>query len=443
MCRAAQPQALKMHAASADHFLMCRGDIRGGGRRRGAAVFVHVALAMRMHFFGHARNHPRLALQLCICAGVLRLLRVLTCLCSLASTGSAGQQTVEFQGRGGAQDAIAISQQGQAGFRRSQFQFGPELGRGEGGGVRIAFHESQTRFALKEISIERVPQRHQLMMELKSHHGCGQMQDIVKLYDFFYEEAKVYLVLELMDWGSLQYLVEQQQQRQIRMNELVLSVILRSVTNALHFLHTQRNLIHRDLKPGNVVIGQAGDVKLSDFGISRVLESGAKGETFVGTVGYMSPERLQGCKYSHKSDIWSLGIIAIECALGHHPYTRSDGPPPPLFELMQRVVSEEVPLPPQSGLSPMCEDFIRKCLYKEDEKRLSAEQLLQHSFLNCVPENFRSEVMRQWLSQYQRLDVVDDSGNHWIQDRSSEFPICQQTVAWIQSQTAAHQSAQQ
>ena len=366
------------------------------------------------------------------------------CVFSLASAVSAGQQTFELQGRGGVQDAIAISQLGQAGFRKEQFQLGPELGRGECGGVRIALHESQTQFAVKVISIAAVPQRHQLMMELKSHHGCGNMQDIVKLHDFFYDEGHVYLVLELMDWGSLQHLVEQQQQRQRRMNEMVLSVILRRITNALHFLHTERNLIHRDLKPGNVVIGQAGDVKLSDFGVSRVLEKGQKGQTFVGTVGYMSPERLQGGQYSHKSDIWSLGIIAIECALGQHPYlTRPDGPPPPLFEIMQRVVVEDVPLPAQSGLSKMCENFIRQCLYKEEEKRLSAAQLLQHEFLNCVPENLQLEVMRQWLSEHQRLDVVDECDNHWIKDRSSEFPICQQTAAWIQSQIAAQQSAMQ
>lgn len=311
--------------------------------------------------------------------------------------------------------------------------------------MRIAFHhQKQKQFALKGISTASMQQRHQLDAELKSHHGCGQMEDIVTLHDFFYDEGRVYLVLELMDWGSLQHLIEQQQQ--VRMPELVLSVILRRITNALYFLHEQRNLIHRDLKPGNVVIGQAGDVKLSDFGVSRVLEGDAKGQTFVGTVGYMSPERLQGLAYTHKADIWSLGIIAIECALGQHPYipiTGSDGQPPPLFEIMQRVVYEDVPLPPHSGLSPMCEDFIRKCLHRDESERWSAEQLLQHAFLNdvvpeSVPPGRRAEVMRQWLRQYQRLDVVDDrTGAHWLADRSEQFPVDETTAQWIQEQMAS------
>ena len=197
-----------------------------------------------------------------------------------------------------------------------------------------------------------------------------------------------------------------------------------------------------------MVIGQAGDVKLSDFGVSRVLESGAKGQTFVGTVGYMSPERLKGEKYSYKADIWSLGIIAIECALGHHPYTRSDGPPPPLFEIMQRVVVEDVPLPPVTGLSPQCEDFIRKCLHKDESQRLSADQALEHDFLNWqkrnppYPETAQNEVMRQWLRQYRRLEVLDEDNRPWLLDRASQFPICQQTAEWIQQEIAAQSAAQ-
>jgi mitogen-activated protein kinase kinase 1 len=358
--------------------------------------------------------------------------------CSSFGLALAGQQTFQYQGRGGSENSVSISQQGAQGFCLSQFRLGPELGRGEGGGVRVALHEPTAQlYALKEISIANVQQRHQLMKEVESHHGCGQMRDIVKLNDFFYDEGRVYLVLELMDWGSLQHLVEQQQQQQARMNELVLSIILRRISNALHFLHTQRNLIHRDLKPGNVVICQAGDVKLSDFGVSRVLEHGAKGQTFVGTVGYMSPERLQGCEYSQKADIWSLGIIAIECALGQHPFTRADGPPPPLFEIMQRVVVEDVPLPAQSGLSAACEDLIRKCLHKDENQRPSAEQLLQHPFLNLVPPDYECEVMREWLRSYQRLHVMDDAGHAWLADRSQHLASRPQVVEWIQQARAA------
>lgn len=178
--------------------------------------------------------------MLCILSVPVRVLLLL----------SAGQQTFQFQGRGGAEDSVIISQQGASGFCLSQFQLGPELGRGEGGGVRIAYHEpTQQQFALKEISVAGEQQRHQLMMELKSHQGFGAMVDIVKLNDVFYDEGRVYLVLELMDWGSLQHLVQQQQDLQTRMNEMVLSVVLRRIANALRFLHAQ-GIIHRDLKPG-------------------------------------------------------------------------------------------------------------------------------------------------------------------------------------------------
>ena len=101
----------------------------------------------------------------------------------------------------------------------------------------------------------------------------------------------------------------------------------------------------------------------------------------------------------------------------------SDGPPPTgtIFEIMQQVASGDVSLPAQSGVSPMCasEDFIRKCLHKEEEMRWSAEELLQHPFLNCVPQDFWLKVMRQWLVQH----------SHRRPDRSAQFSTCKQAAA--------------
>jgi len=239
------------------------------------------------------------------------------------------------------------------------------------------------------------------------------MQDIVQLFDVFYDEGRVYLVLELMDWGSLEALLHRQ--GSARMDEGVLSVIMRKITSALHFLHDQHSMVHRDLKPGNVVLNCAGVVKLSDFGVSRVVDNEAKGMSWVGTASYMSPERLLGSQYTHKADVWSLGIMCIECAIGRHPYLREDGQETVFFELMQRVVSDPPPIPQNQGLSGQLVDFIQCCLAKEEQQRWGARDLLNHPFLTMHADK-GEEIVTAWLAQFERPTIYDDEGNVYSLD---------------------------
>ena len=87
------------------------------------------------------------------------------------------------------------------------------------------------------------------------------------------------------------------------------------------FLHTTKHQMHRDIKPENILLNSEGQLKLTDFGISKQLEKTyAITNTFVGTLIYMSPERMGGKNYSYSSDIWSLGLVILELACGKHPY---------------------------------------------------------------------------------------------------------------------------
>ena len=85
--------------------------------------------------------------------------------------------------------------------------------------------------------------------------------------------------------------------------------------------------MHRDVKPGNLLLNSRGQVKLADFGVARKLGGTSDlSKTFVGTVGYMSPERIQGLRYNVKADIWGFGLSLMACALGRFPYqVRTDG----------------------------------------------------------------------------------------------------------------------
>lgn len=178
------------------------------------------------------------------------------------------------------------------------------LGRGASGVVHKALHvPSLLLVAVKVIPVFEIEKRHQLIAELKAlYNNLSTLSDdvvdrksvacpeIVCLYDAFMNpnEGNVSIVVEYMDGGSLQDIVETGGCK----SESVLANISYRVLKGLQFLHSTHQL-HRDIKPGNLLINHFGDVKISDFGIVREMENSmAKATTFVGTLTYMSPERI-------------------------------------------------------------------------------------------------------------------------------------------------------
>jgi len=151
---------------------------------------------------------------------------------------------------------------------------------------------------VKQIQILEKAKRDQMVSELRimRKHKCPWL---VTLFNAFYEEATVSMVLEFMDGGSVATLVEDHAGTGLR-NESELASIGNQMLNGLNYLHRQCHQVHRDLKPANVMINSKGQVKISDFGISTQLDSTAGFcSTFVGTTCYMAPERLSGASYSY------------------------------------------------------------------------------------------------------------------------------------------------
>ena len=179
--------------------------------------------------------------------------------------------------------------------------------------------------AMKEIRLELDDAKFAaIIMELDILHRCVS-PFIVDFYGAFFQEGAVYICLEFMDGGSIDKLYGD------GVPEPVLRKIALSTVMGLKSLKDEHNIIHRDVKPTNILANSRGQIKICDFGVSgNLVASIAK--TNIGCQSYMAPERISGGgiqmsganpgggTYSVQSDIWSLGLTIIECALGQYPY---------------------------------------------------------------------------------------------------------------------------
>lgn len=162
--------------------------------------------------------------------------------------------------------------------------------------------------------------------------------------------------------------------------EDVLTIIASSVVQALHYLQHNLKVIHRDVKPSNILVNRAGYVKICDFGISGYLVDSFANTMDAGCRPYMAPERIDpvtGKRYDIKSDVWSLGITMIELATGRFPYNQWGNP----FQQLKEVVKGQPPSLPKDMFTKEFDDFIFRCLQKNLEKRPNYVTLLEHPFI--------------------------------------------------------------
>lgn len=275
-----------------------------------------------------------------------------------------------------------------------------ELGSGNGGVVMKVRHKSSGLImARKLIHLEVKPAvKKQIIRELKVLHECN-FTHIVGFYGAFYSDGEISICMEYMDGGSLDLILK----KAGRIPEKVLATVTSAVLKGLSYLRDKHAIIHRDVKPSNILVNSGGEIKICDFGVSgQLIDSMAN--SFVGTRSYMSPERLQGTHYSVQSDIWSLGLSLVEMGIGMYPIpppneeTLADvfstppeetaginsnlsGPRPmAIFELLDYIVNEPPPKLPPNIFSKDFEHFVDICLKKNPSERADLKTLMNHNW---------------------------------------------------------------
>ncbi|TKS92014.1 Dual specificity mitogen-activated protein kinase kinase 6 [Collichthys lucidus] len=257
-----------------------------------------------------------------------------------------------------------------------------ELGRGAYGVVDKMRHvPSGVIMAVKRIraTVNTLEQK-RLLMDLDISMRTVDCFFTVTFYGALFREGDVWICMELMD-TSLDKFYKKVIEKGKTIPEDILGKIAVAIVKALEHLHSKLSVIHRDVKPSNVLINTEGQVKMCDFGISGHLVDSVAKTMDAGCKPYMAPERinpdLNQKGYSVKSDIWSLGITMIELAILKFPYD-SWGTP---FQQLKQVVDEPSPQLPADRFSPKFVDFISQCLRKKPNERPAYTELMQHPFL--------------------------------------------------------------
>lgn len=186
------------------------------------------------------------------------------------------------------------------------------------------------------------------------------------------------IVMDYCDGGDMRQKIKQQKQKQEWFPEPVIMRWFTQLVSAIAHIHSQK-IIHRDLKTSNIFLTGDDDVKLADFGISRVLEAtAAAANTLLGTPYYMAPEVCQSEPYTLSSDIWAVGCVLYElCALKHAFQAQS------LVDLVQKICRGE-PDPLPNVFSPQLGTLVKRLLAKAHQERPRAAEILEEPLLKAM-----------------------------------------------------------
>ena len=268
------------------------------------------------------------------------------------------------------------------------------LGKGKFGLVKLGIHKLTGRkVAIKIINKQGITEQEMQLTKTEIEIlKIGQHPNIITLYDVIENEDKIYIIMEYCAGSDLFAYIEQ---RNFKLPEKHAAEIIRKLSSAVYYLHSF-GIIHRDVKPENILMTdntEHADIRLLDFGLSKIVRSGEKCTEPYGTLSYVSPEVLQDIPYDERCDLWSIGVITYLLLSGVLPFDDENN----IKEIARKTVYEKTPFYPSlfHDVSKEAIDFVDKLLQKDPDKRMKMTELFQHP----------------WMQKYFKINHVKSKSN--------------------------------
>merc|ERR1719154_109710 len=258
-------------------------------------------------------------------------------------------------------------------WKLEDFDIGRPLGKGKFGNVYLA-REKASKYivALKVLfksQLQKAQVEHQLRREIEIQSHLRH-PNILRLFGYFYDECRVYLILEFAPKGELYKNLKEQPEG--RFEEGISAKYINQMANALSYCHSKK-VIHRDIKPENLLLDAKGNIKIADFGWSVHAPNSRRG-TMCGTLDYLPPEMIEGALHDDKVDLWSLGVLTFEFLVGKPPFEAESN-----NETYKRITKVDIKFP--THVSTEAKDMISRLLRKVPSQRLSLAEVMDHPWI--------------------------------------------------------------
>lgn len=282
--------------------------------------------------------------------------------------------------------------------KMADFKLTKIIGEGFGGKVHLVRRKTDGKyFALKLISKEKLSNATSIQRMFTERNILVQnnFPFITKIFSAFQTENYFVLALEYVGGGNLQHHLD----KGTHFTPKQIKIYIAELAITIDHLH-KMGIVFRDLKPSNILISKDGNLKITDFGLSKNIIDTGKTKTLCGTHFYLSPEMINGDYYDYSVDWWALGVIAFRLLCGRLPFST-----PNLCKLYDRIVACNYRFPPR--IDPDARDLISGLLKKDPNERLTIDQIKTHEYFADI--DWEKVLRKEYKLDFVPRGAEDDS----------------------------------